>query len=187
MWVRAWPHLRALLIAFHLAAVLVLAFTPFPHSVPERFESAARTYKRVREKVRKPFNGYTNALYLKQGWSLFTNPQRTPARLEVALHTPNEGWRTIAVQRSEVFDWKREQLDNHRARKLVGRIARRKSKRIYNRVVTWLAREAARDFPEADRLRVRLFRYRTGAPGEVPRLTEGRYTDTRVLSLEAYR
>lgn len=186
MWRRVWPHLRAAFIAYHVVALLVHA-TPYPTKVPERFKPAADTYKSIRAKATAPFAPYVRALWLVQGWALFSNPQRDPARVHVELHTPGQGWRVITVQRSEVFDWKREQLDNHRLRKLVGRIARRESKAIYNRLVAWLARAAAREFPEADRLRVSLFRYRTHGPGADPRLSDGRFTDTRVFNLERYR
>jgi hypothetical protein len=144
-------------------------------------------YRAARRAVSKPFAPYVERLRLVQGWALFTNPQRRPARVVVELHTPAEGWRTLTVLRSEVFDWKAAELDNHRLRKLTGRIARRTSKHIYNRLVLWLAREAAREFPRADRLRVQLFRYRTGPPGAARRLVDGRFTDARVLDLEARR
>lgn len=186
MWRRAWPHIRTVLIAYHAIAILLFA-TPYPTRVPARWKSAARTYKSVRATLTRPFSLYVRTLYLLQGWALFTNPQRDPARVEVELHTPGEGWRTITVQRSEVFDWKREQLDNHRLRKLVGRIARRRTPRIYNRLVRWLAREAAREYPGADRMRVQLFRYHTNPPGAAPRLTDGRFTDARVFNLEDFR
>lgn len=219
-WRRWWPHLRALLILFHIAAILLMCTPPAEQvldrnrwrspvgqtqfetwasrleavgidTTPAGLESwlweRAKTYARVRRIAGKPFDPYVRALNLHQGWALFTNPQRRPAQVVAWLHTPGRGWETIYAQRSEVFDYKREQLDNHRLRKLAGRIARRRRPRMYSRLATWLARSAARDFPEADRLRVMLFRYRTHAPGAPRRLTDGRFTDTRHFVLEQYR
>jgi hypothetical protein len=215
MWSQAWPHLRTVLIAYHVAAVL-LTCTPPPGQVidksrwkspagqaqfrkwsdrlgtsPEKLEAwlwaRGESYAAVRRVLLRPFRGYVDGLRLDQGWALFTNPQRNPAQLEVELHTPGHGWRWLTSLRSGVFDWKREQLDNHRLRKLVGRIARRQRPHIYDRLVRWLAREAAREFPEADRLRVQLFRFHTNGPGASPRLSNGRFTDVRVFDLETYR
>jgi hypothetical protein len=140
----------------------------------------AGEYASVRRRIERPFAPYVQRLHLYQGWSLFSQPQRHPVRLHVDLDR-GDGWQPIHVQGSSEHTWRRAQLSHHRLRKLIGRVGRRKNLGSYGRLVDWLARVAAADFPDGQRLRVRLYRYRTAAPGD--RVADGTFTDERIIDL----
>jgi hypothetical protein len=74
-------------------------------------------------------------------------------------------------------------------RKQLGRFARTFYPRRYDAVARWLATEAARDFPDATSVRVRLWRYVSLPPdrvlaGEEP---EGRYEHELLFEADTLR
>ncbi len=74
-------------------------------------------------------------------------------------------------------------------RKYGGRFARGFIPKNYDELASWLATEASADFPEANAVRVRLYRYRSLPPekiraGERP---EGRYERARNFDAEELR
>ncbi|MCA9714983.1 MAG: hypothetical protein H6713_12630 [Myxococcales bacterium] len=152
---------------------------------PQEFEawlwSLAERYGRARDRVTRPVQPYARYLGLEQSWQMFASPQRHPGELHVDIRVDGE-WRPIYRSRSREYTWRRGQLDYHRMRKYVGRFARGIVPGHYNPLARALARAAASDFPEAESIRVRLYRYRSLPPdrvraGERP---EGRYEHTRV-------
>ncbi len=213
-----WDHARAALIAFHVLAIVALAF-PSGGSLtnksawrskntqadfaawtaglnrvgvaltPKEFEASlwalAKGYGRVRDELARPFLPYARTFGLYQSWQMFASPQRHPGELHVDLRLPGAGederWRPIYRSRSREHTWRRSQLDHDRLRKYVGRFARGFKKRHYNALAQALARAAAHDFPEAEEIRVRLYRYRSLPPERVRagERAEGRYQHTR--------
>ena len=219
-WRRAWPHIRAILIFFHVAAMLTFCL-PGPgrvlrkeswkappsqrqfknwsarvnsigfNTTPKSFEAwlwdVSESYAGVHRKVSRPFWRYMRRFHLYQGWALFSSPQLTPVEIHIDIHDPATGYRPIYVQRSDTHSWHRDLFDSNRMRKLVGRIGRRKTLGRYPDLVKWVARTAAREFPSADKVRIRLLRYSALPPGSDRLRDNERFTDLRILKLESYR
>jgi hypothetical protein len=110
---KAWPHLRAALVLFHLTAIVVLAF-PAPvggldrsawkvatvqrdleawahtlHVSEPAFEdflyAATTRFMAVRNVAVKPFNPYVDWTGCEQPWRMFVGPVRYPSRLQVQV------------------------------------------------------------------------------------------------------
>ena len=94
-------------------------------------------------------------------------------------------WRTIYRSRSKEHDYLGGQLDHNRMRKLVARCGR--DGRLFDHVARWIAREAARDFPNALALRVRLERFDSLPPEGVRAGLLPSYQTQRSLELELPR
>lgn len=213
---RVWPHLRAALVALHVLAVAVLA-APAPVGAmnreswkeetvqdeievwagrfgmsPEDFEdwawSAASRFMAVRDAVVKPFKPYCKYTGTSQSWRMFVAPHRYPARLHIDVQIGRE-WQTVYVRGDREHAWKRPQLDHNRMRAQIFRLSWPGYGRTYSHFTVWLAREAARDFPDARGIRVRFFRYRTRSPAEVRAGVpeEGHFVQEKVRSLAGYR
>lgn len=145
-------------------------------------------YLAVRKDLIDPFDEYARYIGMAQGWRMFTNPQRRPGKLHVDVEIDGV-WTPVFVYRSGEHDWMRWQFEHNRFRKQLGRINSKRAVRAYDQLTKWIARQAARDFPEATRLRTRLYRYRSLPPdrvraGEEP---EGEFTLPRFHPLEALR
>lgn len=146
------------------------------------------TYSGVRDVLVRPFAPYHKHVGTGQTWNLFTSAHRLPSRLEIDLEEKGV-WRTIYRARSFEHGWRRDQLDDVRLRKAVYLMSWKRGYHVYKTFSAWVAREAAKDFPSATRVRVRYWRYETPAPDAVRRgeEPEGRYLNTRVLELGGLR
>lgn len=155
----------------------------------EEFEQwlwrVTQRYVAVRRALDRPFGRYVRTMHTNQGWSLFSQPQTQPVRVVVDLQEPGAGFRRIYESRSDEHTWRRAQFDHNRIRKFVGRIGRRSTRELYWQLGNWIARMAARDFPRSGFVKVRLYRYRTAAPGG--ETSQGTYTDERVIALGDFR
>lgn len=123
----------------------------------------AGTYLELRAAVVTPFELYARYSGALQGWSMFASPQTEPVWLTLEVGD-EAGYRTVYRERSADRAWMRRQLDHNRVRKLEGRLGRGAYDDQYHGLVRWLAVRAARDFPEAARLRARVERRRTPSP-----------------------
>lgn len=146
-------------------------------------------WTRVRDGVVGPFEPYLRVTGSRQPWRLFTAPHRYPSRLEIAVRPRGGAFRDVYVARSDEHDWQRRRFDDVRFRKAIymyGWSSRQKAWRQFTR---WVAREAARDFPDAAEVRVRFWRYKTPSPDDVlaRRLPRGHARYARVLDLEELR
>lgn len=145
-------------------------------------------YSDVRDVLVKPFEPYRRHLGTGQTWNLFTSAHRIPSRLEIDLEEGG-AFRPLYVARSDEHTWRRASLDDTRMRKAVYFLSWRRASRTYGTFAEWVAREAAEDFPDATRVRVRYWRYETPSPEQVRRgeEPEGRYVKTKLLELARYR
>jgi hypothetical protein len=148
----------------------------------------ATAYMAKRKSVLKPFQPYYRYTGTTQSWRMFVAPHRYPARLHIDL---KEGgvWRELYIARSSEADWRAWQLDHDRMRAAIFRFSWKPYRRYYESFTHWIARQAAADFPQAEQVRVRFWKYKTASPemvrrGEVP---EGKWILPRVLVLELYR
>ncbi|RLB53950.1 MAG: hypothetical protein DRJ42_10480 [Deltaproteobacteria bacterium] len=123
----------------------------------------AGSYLETRAIVIRPFALYAHYSGALQGWSMFASPQTEPVWLTIDV-TDGEAYRTVYRERSAEHAWMRRELDHNRVRKLEGRLGRGAYDDHYRGLVEWLAVRAARDFPDAVRLRARVERRRTPEP-----------------------
>ena len=95
---------------------------------------------------------------------MFTGPEHTPMRLQVDIQE-HEQWRTVFVQCDPERTWLDGWLSHHRIVQAVAYCG--EDVAGFAPFAAWLAEAAARDFPEAQRVRVRYFRCPTPAPLEL--------------------
>jgi hypothetical protein len=161
-------------------------------TTPASFEASlwrlANRYLSLRERVVAPFALYGELSGAAQGWAMFASPQRHPAEVHVDIREAGD-FRPLFRPRSDEHAWRRAELDHNRIRKYVGRFARGFERRDYDQLARWLAAQAARDFPAASQVRVRLYRYATLGPEEVRagQRPTGIYEETRLFELGALR
>ncbi|MEM9493066.1 MAG: hypothetical protein AAGC55_28210, partial [Myxococcota bacterium] len=207
-----WPHARALFVAFHVLAVIVLSL-PSPHSVanrrtwqtknhkdsiarwserlswlgydsPDQFESdlwdLVQGYVKVRETFIAPFQSYARLSCARQGWRMFATPQRHPGELHIDIREGGT-WRPIYRPHSDDYDFWADKFTHNRFRKVSGRLSRGVHRSRYNHMTRFLAGKVAQAYPEADKIRFRLYRYKVRDPAAVRagQDKDGRYEKER--------
>jgi hypothetical protein len=125
----------------------------------------------VRDTALKPFGPYYQYCGTWQSWRMFVAPHRYPAKMVVDIRQNGE-WQTVYEERSWTARWHAQQLDHDRFRSLIFRFSWSSYRKVYTEFVDWLAIEAARDFPDANRLRVRFSKRRSPTPAEVRTQTQ---------------
>ncbi len=166
----------------------------------ERVWTLTQGYLELRHQWVWPAQKLALQLGIDQSFRMFSNPQTAPSLLVLELDR-GAGFEPIYVARSTQHRWNARQLEHHRIRKLIGRVARGSYEAQWRDLTRWLARRASCDFPEGKRLRARLYRSRTeivhernGAPlaellAPIPESyarthSAGRFTRTQVLRLD---
>lgn len=185
------PRLRAGFVAFHAAAVVLLSL-PTGAVSDERWKSkgtqadlaewgsglgegnefalwfrrVAKGYADVRGVAVAPFNLYAESTGARQGWAMFSSPQRYPA--EVHVDAKVDG-RWVPIYRphdpSAAFD--AVFLAHHRLRKFQGRFAREWKGKRFQEFASYLAKRALAAHPNAEAVRVRLERKQSLPPEAV--------------------
>jgi hypothetical protein len=142
-------------------------------------------YMNARDKVLRPFGLYYELCGTAQSWRMFVAPHRYPARLEIDIDQGG-GWRPVYIERDRQHDWLGRQLDSYRFRSVIFRFEWPGYENDYQRFADWVAAKAGRDFPEAQAVRIRLFKYRTLSPDELRagQQVEGEYIQAIALPLE---
>ncbi len=215
---RVWPQVRAVLVALHVVAITLLALPApgggmnraawkeptvqgelaawgarlgvAPAALEERLWTFAVAYMDARSAVIDPITPYYRLAGTWQSWRMFVAPHRHPSRLVVEIdHGRGAGFEPLYLRGDPAASWRRHQLDHDRMRAQVFRLSWPGYEGTYARFAGWLAREAARDFPEARSLRVQFFKYRTLDPaearaGEAP---VGRFAQRRTYDLRKAR
>jgi hypothetical protein len=196
LWPAIWPHGRAALILLHLVGIFVLSL-PTPQRLgsrshwnqakqqgelkswadrlgldKEEFESflwdTAQIYLQARKRVISPFAKYADYAGTRQGWTMFANPRRSSARLEISVEVGG-AWQLVFRPHSSEHDWNRWQFDHNRIRKLLGRLATQPHQIAYTELTRWLARKLAKDFPGATRAKIVLIHWKLQEPEAVRR------------------
>lgn len=163
------------------------------HGLERALWSIGDAYLEVQRPLAAPFRVYAELTGSRQAWQMFASPQRHPAELHVDLERPGPQaprWEPLYRPHSDEHAWNREQLEHNRFRKFLGRFARGFVRSHYEQTALWIATKAAREHPEATRVRVRLHRYATLPPervraGDQP--SDGRYEHERIFDAEALR
>ena len=215
-WARARPHLWAAFILLHCVAIVVLALpgdavvgrarwasantkSDFagwsralgkvgvevpPEQLGKRVYGVAEAYVSARSAIIAPFVYYRELAGAKQGWAMFASPQRHPVVVHVDAF---EGGAWRPLYRTRASAWMSTQMDHARLRKLVGRFAREYRAPVFNDLARFLANRAFADFPNVERVRVRLYRW-DSLPADRIRAGEqptGKYTEIREWRREA--
>ncbi len=175
-------------IAGYAEALQGLGVETTPKALGARLKRAALSFAGIRRAISWPFGRYAELVGARQGWAMFASPQRHPAELHVEIEVDG-AWRLLYRPHDDEAEWRGETMRHNRVRKFAGRFARGFVPKNYEELATWLATEASGDFPEANAVRVRLYRYRSLPPeairnGERP---EGRYERARVFDAEELR
>ncbi len=159
---------------------------------PEEFEASLWRVNvamgKWRDRVAWPFEHYSRLTGARQGWQMFATPQKVPAELHVDVLVDGQ-WQPLVRPRDPESTWRLRQREHNRVRKQLGRFARTFYPKRYELVARWFATAAARDFPDATQVRVRLWRYASLPPervlaGEQP---EGRYEHELLWEADALR
>ena len=132
----------------------------------ERAWGIAESWTAARKQLLAPFEPYRKYAGVRQRWRMFAAAERVPARLQISIKTEGE-WQPVYESRSPELRWNAELLDQERLRVAVGQAGWAHRKRLYKRLVSWIAAEAARDFPEASHVRVLYLRAPTPSPAEL--------------------
>jgi hypothetical protein len=141
-------------------------------------------YARTRGDILTPFKPYYKYFGTGQGWRMFVAPHRFPARLTIDVRRNGE-WESVYVERSRTEVWLAPILDHDRLRSATFRYSWPQYGKTYGQFCAWIQKRARVDFPDADRLRVRYFKFRSRSPEEV-RANEpedGKWILTRELPL----
>lgn len=142
----------------------------------------------VRGQVLAPFQPYYRYAGTGQSWRMFSAPHRHPSKLQISVRVDSE-WRLVYESRSVEHDYLGTLLDHDRMRSIVFRYAWSSYRSSYKRFAKWVARRAARDFPEASDVRLEFVRYRTPSPEEVRSgdIPKGKTHSRQQFSLAALR
>lgn len=142
---------------------------------PETLEDAAwrfaNGWSALRRMANAPFETYQRYTGTWQSWSMFVAPHLFPSRLCIDVRgDESDGhakWRNIYTARSDEHVWRRGQFDHIRMRSAIFRFAWPQYRGQYEQFADWIADRAAVDFPDAFRVRVRFFRFKSPSPREL--------------------
>ncbi len=166
-----------------------------PRQLQQHLWTFTRSYVGVRQAALAKLHWLPEQLGFSQSWRMFSSPQTHPSRLWLELDQ-GSGYHPLYVAGSKEYAWRRDLLEHHRLRKLVGRLGRSNRHSTYRAFADWLAREVAKDFPEAISLRVSAYTWKTPTPDEVPTAfsldlpfarAEGKFARVKVFRLSKYR
>src|SRR5262249_283798 len=136
-----------------------------------------------------PFEPYYKYCGTRQGWQMFLGVKRLPTRVMVEIEERGR-WRTIYVEQTPGYPWLRKWLNHCRFRVVQCTQGMQEDPQIYPQLVNWFARQAARDFPGAERIRVGFLQLpHVPTPEEVreDRLPAGKVVQQRELALGPFR
>ena len=129
--------------------------------------TAAKRYEGGHRALTAPFRPYYRHFGTWQSWRMFVAPHRYPSRLHIELMDANGRWKTIYRARDPHLSWRSSQLDHDRMRAAIFRYGWKHYRTAYGHFGTWVATQAAADFPDAKKVQIRFWKYRTASPAEV--------------------
>ncbi len=151
----------------------------------------ASAYESVRDQALAPFGRYYDWCGTYQSWRMFVGPHRYPSRLHIDVEE-NGTSRPIYVKSDPDHTWMASQLEHYRMRPFLYRLSWFRYVPAFpdfDQLARWVAARAAHDFPEASRVRVRFFKFRTPSPDEVKagQPVTGEFVPEVVYDLGAWR
>jgi hypothetical protein len=98
-------------------------------------------------------------------------------------------WRPVFIERDPEHRWLARQFGSYRFRAFLFRLGSPGFEGEYQKFAQWVAARAAEDFPRADHVRVRQFRFAIRSPGEVRggKPVDGEFVQSVELLLRARR
>jgi hypothetical protein len=173
----SWPQIRAALIAFHIIAMMLVAFpSPAPaglntnvddpnlvvhlrpwarlfgtdtQSFARRIFAIGRTWLDVRTRVVAPFEFYLDTTGAIQSWHMFSAPNHMPARFLLEARRSDGDWQFVSGL--PAGEWHRSFFTSERVRSLLNVIGKYENDQVTDPFCLRVAREllAERDFAEA--------------------------------------
>ena len=142
----------------------------------------------ARDLVLTPITPYGRYLGASQSWRMFVAPHRYPTRLQIELDS-GDGWETLYIERSAEYAWRREVFDHDRMRSAIFRFGWTQYKKSWQLFADWVAKKAAVDFPDASRVRVRMYKYQTLSPEDAAagKEPDGKFQQDEIRSLAKLR
>lgn len=142
----------------------------------------------ARTALLKPFTPYGRYLGASQAWRMFVAPHRFPTRLHVDIERDGQ-WEPVFIERSELYTWREEVFGHDRMRSAVFRFGWSQFKKSWQQFTEWVAVRAAEDFPDATRVRVRMYKYQTLSPQDAAAGAEpkGSFQQDQVYALDRFR
>jgi hypothetical protein len=125
-----------------------------------------RTYDRGRAAVLAPLAPYFKYCGARQGWAMFVGPHREPIRLCIDVREAGH-WRRVFAQHDPRAQWLSSTLDHEHMRTAIFFLYHGEFHEEITEFAQWIAGRAAADFPQADRVRVGGYKFRTLAPEQV--------------------
>lgn len=162
-----------------------LGWTGTSDELQDEVFAFAKGYAELHSSLKEPFNPYYRCCGTYQSWRMFVAPHRYPSRLQIRVHEQGR-WRAVYAARDPELDWLASTFDNDRMRSALFRYGwGNKYPHQYKALCEWIAEQARRDFPDADKVQIRFASYQTLSPeqaraGVDPEVTWKR---TRVLPL----
>ncbi len=198
MGLSGWDHLRAAFVALHVA-VVVAGSIPAPPALDtkslkkpefarqlaawealaaqlgvgaaqfrEGLVTVVKPLRQARALVTELGEPYARCCGVAQGWSMFGTLNRAPGRVEVWLEEGGR-FRPLTIPGHPEATWRAATFGSERVRAMLNNYANFNQPEIYALLVDWIAREAARDFPEATRVRAQIVKIEPPEPSELAR------------------
>lgn len=138
------------------APLLSLGWVDSRAELIEAFRLLNDTMASVRAEHLRPIMDWQRLSGTVQGWQMFSQIKPHGGRLQIHIRTDDGAWTPIFQDHDE-GRWRATLLNQERVRAVRAAYAQRvgKRERQYKRLVRWLARHAAADFPQATAMRVR--------------------------------
>jgi hypothetical protein len=189
-------HVRAALVAWHVAAIVTAAI-PGPSvgvggaiwrqpsvqaelaawsarlgTTPARLQAwlvpAATEAFRVRHAVRRPFAPYLAWTGTEQTWQLFSAPDRVPMRFQIAARRGEFApWETLFEERAAGATWHASYFDHARVRRAVFWYGWLSFAAPEGSHCAWVARQVFRERPDVQVVRCRYYRAPTPSAAQV--------------------
>lgn len=117
--------------------------------------NAASGILKTQRALQSPFQLYYAEAGTRQRWRMFPGALEEPTRLRIDLEEAGT-WRTIYLMgvTDPQVSWLKPRFDRDRFRAALNLYAWNVYPDAYEEFIHWLAKQAARDFPDATRLRV---------------------------------
>jgi hypothetical protein len=203
----SWPQIRAALIAFHIVAMLVVAFpAPAPaaldtslddptliihlrpwaklfhtdtKSFAKRIFSIGKTWLDARARVITPFESYLDKTGAIQSWHMFSAPNHMPPRFVLEGRQREGDWQFVSGL--PAGDWHRSFFTSERVRSVLNAMGKYENDQLTDPFCLRVAHEL---LAESDFVEARCQFVRVAAPSmrdpEAPR--ESRVTYSRVVA-----
>lgn len=175
-------HLLAFLVIFQLLYVGIVPFKmgrelPPGEGTPvqQAFQPVVKAWNLVRSEVGqrgRPFR----YLGVRQAWMMFGSVGRTNGRVEIAYQVEGEErWRYLFIERSSEYAWKRHVFEQYRWREMLKHFHRDKERYAWRSLARWVSKRVFAEFPEAQRVRIRVKKARTPPIGRLRQTRELEY------------